>query len=251
MGTLLSNPGFYWHLGHTHKKGCDNDTFRALYPSIWVFWDPQTLQNKGKHKMTNRPCLPPPKNPKYPPPSNEEFYGHRFSCRKNAFFPRAHKIGTAISGPRIADKNFTDTRIFLKHCRCTVVAKMRLRMRMRILTRPEYSLANVGHRILRIAKGAGGKRPRQKTSKIVKKCQKVFRHFSTIFAQGKNVKNRQTASKSSTLFDNFRAAPFCPFGGGGSDKSQKKNCKLSGTYTLLAIANGYANGFANEIAKIS
>ena len=60
----------------------------------------------------------------------------------------------------------------------------------------------------RIAKGAGGKGPRQKTSKsikkffdtfrqfscrakkrqksskIVKKCEKVFRHFSTNFAQG-------------------------------------------------------------------
>ena len=37
-----------------------------------------------------------------------------FPCRKNAIFPRAHKIGAAISGPRIADKNFMDTRIFLK-----------------------------------------------------------------------------------------------------------------------------------------
>ena len=36
-----------------------------------------------------------------------------FSCRKNAFFPGVHKIGAAISGPRIADTNFTDTRIFL------------------------------------------------------------------------------------------------------------------------------------------
>ena len=58
-------------------------------------------------------ALPPP-NPKYPPPpQNEEFYGHRFSCRKNAFFPGVHKIGAAISGPRIADTNFMDTRIFL------------------------------------------------------------------------------------------------------------------------------------------
>ena len=29
-----------------------------------------------------------------------------FSCRKNAIFPNAHKIGAAISGPRIADRNF-------------------------------------------------------------------------------------------------------------------------------------------------
>ena len=55
-------------------------------------------------------ALPPP--PK-PPPKNAEFYGHGFSCRKNAFFPGVHKSGAAISGPRIADTNFTDTRIFL------------------------------------------------------------------------------------------------------------------------------------------
>ena len=56
---------------------------------------------------------PPPPNPKYPPPKNEEFFGHRFSCRKNAFFPGVHNIGAAFFGPRIADTNFTDTRIFL------------------------------------------------------------------------------------------------------------------------------------------
>ena len=37
----------------------------------------------------------------------------------------------------------------------------------------------------RIAKGAGGKGPRQKTSKNVKKSQKAVRHFSTIFTQSK------------------------------------------------------------------
>ena len=53
-----------------------------------------------------------------------------------------------------------------------------------------------------IAKGAVGKGPRQKTSKIVKKCQKVFRHFSTIFAQGKK---RQKSSKSArNIFDTYR-----------------------------------------------
>ena len=30
-------------------------------------------------------------------------------------FPGVHKIGAAISGPRIADTNFTDTRIFLNN----------------------------------------------------------------------------------------------------------------------------------------
>ena len=68
----------------------------------------------------------------------------------------------------------------------------------------------------RIAKGAGGQGPRQKTSKIVKKCHKVFRHFSAIFAQGKK---RQKSSKSvKKRQDTFR--PFsrgtiflAPFGG--------------------------------------
>ena len=68
----------------------------------------------------------------------------------------------------------------------------------------------------RTVKGASGKGSRQKTSKIVKKCQKYFRHFSTLLAQGKK---RQKSSKSlkifSTLFDNFRAAPvFRPLLGG-------------------------------------
>ena len=63
----------------------------------------------------------------------------------------------------------------------------------------------------RIAKGAGGKGPRQKTSKIVKKCQKVFRQFSR---RAKNIKNRQKASKRfSTLFDNFRGFFTGPFWG--------------------------------------
>ena len=66
---------------------------------------------RAPHK--NKIGTPPPPPPKPPPPKKEEFYGHRFSCRKNAFFPGVHKIGAAISGPRIADTNFTDTGIFL------------------------------------------------------------------------------------------------------------------------------------------
>ena len=62
------------------------------------------------------------------------------------------------------------------------------------------------------------KRGRRKgvTSKNVKKCQKVFRHFSTIFAQGKK---RQKSSKSvKKFFDTFRQFSrgtifLAPFGG--------------------------------------
>ena len=84
-------------------------------------------------------------------------------------------------------------------------------------------------------------RGRQKTSKIVQKCQKYFRHFSTSFAQGKT---RQKVFKSfSTLFDNFRAAPvFRPLflgGGGGSDimsqTNNVTNTKQSAKQTLGGV----------------
>ena len=60
-----------------------------------------------------------------------------------------------------------------------------------------------------LQKGPAEKGPRQKTSKIVKKCQKAFRHFSTIFAQGKK---RQKSSKSvKKFFDTFRQFSRGPF----------------------------------------
>ena len=36
-----------------------------------------------------------------------------FFLQKERIFPGVHKIDAPIPGPRIADKNFTDTRIFL------------------------------------------------------------------------------------------------------------------------------------------
>ena len=43
----------------TQHFGSDNDFFRAVFPSIWEFWNTQTLQSKGKRKMTKDPVLPP------------------------------------------------------------------------------------------------------------------------------------------------------------------------------------------------
>ena len=58
-------------------------------------------------------ALPPPKTENTPPPLKRGIlWTGGFSCRKNAIFPRVRKIGAAIPGPRIADTNFTDTRIF-------------------------------------------------------------------------------------------------------------------------------------------
>ena len=49
-------------------------------------------------------ALPPQKKPKYPTPTKtrNSMGMEVFSCRKNAKIPGAHKIGAAISGPRIA-----------------------------------------------------------------------------------------------------------------------------------------------------
>ena len=42
-----------------HKKGCDKDTFRAVFPSIWV-GAPKHNKTKENAKTTNRPVLTPP-----------------------------------------------------------------------------------------------------------------------------------------------------------------------------------------------
>ena len=64
--------------------------------------------------MKIKSALPPPPKPRIPPPPlKREFYGHGgFPAERRHFF-QVYKIGAAISGPRIADTNFTDTRIFL------------------------------------------------------------------------------------------------------------------------------------------
>ena len=88
-------------------------------------------------------------------------------------------------------------------------AKIRQRIR-ELLRLPEAERSN-GSESQRIAKGAGGKGPRQKTSKIVKKCQKVFRHFSTIFAQGKKrQKSPKSVKKFFDIFRQFSRGTFFP-----------------------------------------
>ena len=72
---------------------------------------------KNPRAQKNKIGTSPPQNPKPkipPPKKTRNFMDMVFSCRTDAFFPGVHKIGAAISGPRIADTNFTDTRIFLR-----------------------------------------------------------------------------------------------------------------------------------------
>ena len=102
-----------------------HEIFESQNYTLWglhtrIFWGNQywaALHNIQKNPRAHKSKIgtpPLPQNPKYPPPLNEEFYGHGFFLQKERIFPGVHKIGAAISGPRIADKNFTDTRIFLK-----------------------------------------------------------------------------------------------------------------------------------------
>ena len=50
-----------------------------------------------------------------PPPPKKGNLRTWFFLQKERIFPGVHKIGAPISGPRIADTNFTDTTIFLKY----------------------------------------------------------------------------------------------------------------------------------------
>ena len=75
---------------------------------------PRTLFRKILAPIEIKSALPPPKTQNTPPPKKAEFYGHGGFPAERTHFPGVHKIGAAISGPRIADKNyFTDTRLFL------------------------------------------------------------------------------------------------------------------------------------------
>ena len=55
---------------------------------------------------------PPQKKTQIPPPKTRNFLDMEVFLQKEGKIPGVHKIGAPISGPRIADKNFTDTRIF-------------------------------------------------------------------------------------------------------------------------------------------
>ena len=69
-------------------------------------------KNPRAHK--NKIGTSPPPKTKIPPPLKRGILWTRVFLQKERIFPGVHKIGAAISGPRIADKNFMDTRIFLK-----------------------------------------------------------------------------------------------------------------------------------------
>ena len=101
-----------------HTKGLPNRTllFSSYFRSnsCSVMTEPICFCQKNPRAHKNKIGTPPPPKPKNTPPKKRGIlWTWRFSCRKNTEILGAHQIGTAISGPRIADTNFTDTRIFL------------------------------------------------------------------------------------------------------------------------------------------
>ena len=93
---------------HTHKKGCDNDTFRAVFSQNLVFWDRQTLPNKKKCKMTDRPSFT-------PPPTGSAFCrAHRAQETPVACSRRVFKFGILFETPSESPKGPAIKRI-LRH----------------------------------------------------------------------------------------------------------------------------------------
>ena len=133
------------------------------------------------------PTPPPlPKSPKYPPPpKTRNFMDMEVFLqteRQKAKIPGAHKLARPFPAPELRTKHFTDTRILLSNG-------------------DSQSLVLSG-----LQKGPAERGHVKNRQKVSKSFFDTFRQFSR---RAKNVKNRQKMSKSSsTLFDNFRAAPF-------------------------------------------
>ena len=78
------------------------------YITVVILGAAQPQKNPRAHK-NKIGTSPPPQNP----PLKRRILWTWVFLQKERIFPGVHKIGAAISGPRIADTNFTDTRIFL------------------------------------------------------------------------------------------------------------------------------------------
>ena len=97
---------------------CGGAFYRPL-PNRAMFKSPRcstSLLRKIRAPIKIKSALPPPPPPKKTP-QKRGILRTWFFLQKERIFPGVHKIGAAISGPRIADTNFTDTRIFLTYDR--------------------------------------------------------------------------------------------------------------------------------------
>ena len=98
-------------------------TLGVFLVTVGVFFNLQFNQKNPRAHKIKSALPPPPRKPKSPPPS-EEFYGHCFSCRKNAFFQVPIKLAHPFPAPESRAKHFTDTRIFLIEALCTYIGEI-------------------------------------------------------------------------------------------------------------------------------
>ena len=87
--------------------------------SLWILFCKETQIRKIRAPIKIESALPPQKKTQNtPPPKTRNFMDMGFSWTwvfpaDRTHFSGVHRIDAPISGPRIADKNFADTRIFL------------------------------------------------------------------------------------------------------------------------------------------
>ena len=125
------------------------------------FKEKKQSENPRAHK-NKIGTSPPPQNPKYPAQNPKRGILWTWDLpAERTLFPGVHKIGAAFSGPRIADKNFTDTRIFLKQGKC---AEKRL----------DYQILLLKSGISRHNRLTEYKRGRQEAIREPKMAQKKF-----------------------------------------------------------------------------
>ena len=77
---------------------------------LWLPKNPRAHKNK-----IGTP--PPPKNPIPPPPQTEEFYGHGFSCRTDAFFQASIKLAQPFPAPELRTKTLRTRGFFWNQSR--------------------------------------------------------------------------------------------------------------------------------------
>ena len=100
-------------------RGCSGSGHLESLQQAGAFLTPKAFHLRkipAPIKIKSAPRPLPEKTQNTPPPLKRGIlWTWRFSCRKNAIFPGAHKFGSAISGPRIADTEFYGHEAFSDH----------------------------------------------------------------------------------------------------------------------------------------
>ena len=100
-----------WTMSSSKAVAAEVDV--ASSEGLWASVAIAILQKNPRAHKNIIGTPPPPPKPKIPPPPLKRgiLWTWPLFLQKERIFPGVHKIDAPISGPRIADKNFTDTRL--------------------------------------------------------------------------------------------------------------------------------------------